>query len=305
MGKRLDLIGNRYGELLVVEMLYNYNNKNKTYCRCINDNNEEVIVRQDALRNGSTKTVNGSKNKGKEKDLTNLIVGRLKVIQKTNTKAANGFNIWECQCECGNICYVSAGDLIRKRKQSCGCITQEYYDSLALDITGIRFGMLTAVEYVGKRGKPGNYRRLWKCKCDCGNETFVAVSDLSTGNTMSCGCQNISHGEFYIKTILEENNIKFEPQYKFDNCKNKFKLPFDFYLPDYNMCIEYDGLQHYRPIERFGGNEGFLKRQENDNIKTNYCIEHSIQLIRIPYNWSKKEINNYILNILSPVTITE
>ncbi len=79
---------------------------------------------------------------------------------------------------------------------------------------------------------------------------------------MSCGCQNISHGEFYIKTILEENNIKFEPQYKFDNCKNKFKLPFDFYLPDYNMCIEYDGLQHYRPIERFGAMRVFLNAKK-------------------------------------------
>ena len=171
-----------------------------------------------------------------------------------------------------------------------------------IDLTGQKFGKLTVIELDVDNPKTGAY---WKCKCDCGNETFVAVSDLSTGNTMSCGCQNISHGEFYIKTILEENNIKFESQYKFDDCKNKFKLPFDFYLPDYNMCIEYDGLQHYRPIERFGGDEGFLKRQENDNIKTNYCIEHDIQLIRIPYNWSKKEINNYILNILSPVTIIE
>ena len=59
MPKRKDLVGYTYGELQVVEMLYNYNQNKRTYCRCIDNNGNEVIVRQDALQSGATKTTNG------------------------------------------------------------------------------------------------------------------------------------------------------------------------------------------------------------------------------------------------------
>ena len=71
----------------------------------------------------------------------------------------------------------------------------------------------------------------------------------------------------------------------FDKCKgNKRKLPFDFYLPDYNTCIEFDGKQHFESVDHFGGDEEFVKRLENDKIKTEYCKNYNIQLIRIRYD---------------------
>ena len=304
MPKAIDLTGEKYGELIVVEMLYNYQNKKRTYCRCVNDNQEEVIVRQDALQSGATKTVYGSKNKGQYKDLTGMVFGRLQVIKQLNDHAANGTCLWECQCECGKQRVVSSGDLLRGRIISCGCNVQEYYDSLAEDISGMKFGMLTTIDLHGRVGTSGNYKRIWCCKCDCGRETFVTVNDLKSGNTTSCGCQKFSHGELYIMSLLEDYNIGYIPQYTFDDCKNKLKLPFDFYLPDYNLCIEYDGKQHYEPVNLFGGMDGFIKRQKNDNIKNQYCLLHDIGLVRIPYTYSKEEIKERILNILSPVTIT-
>lgn len=70
----------------------------------------------------------------------------------------------------------------------------------------------------------------------------------------------------------------------FDSClspKNKY-LPFDFYLPDYNILIEYDGEQHYKVS--FGQNEEkLLKQQEYDKIKTEWCKQNNIKLVRIPY----------------------
>lgn len=71
---------------------------------------------------------------------------------------------------------------------------------------------------------------------------------------------------------------------KFDNCKYKNKLPFDFYLPDYNICIEYDGLQHYESIEYFGGEKNYKLRIEKDKIKTKYCQDNNIILERIIYS---------------------
>jgi len=100
------------------------------------------------------------------------------------------------------------------------------------------------------------------------------------------GCPNCktSKGENKIKIILNEKNIKYITQHKFDDCKNIRKLPFDFYLPDYNMCIEFDGRQHFNSYDFFGGDEEYKKLKLRDSIKNNYCIENNIELLRIKYN---------------------
>ena len=60
-------------------------------------------------------------------------------------------------------------------------------------------------------------------------------------------------------------------------------MPFDFYLPDLNIAIEYDGIQHYQPVVTFGGEEAFAELKLNDAFKTEYCYKNNIKLIRIPY----------------------
>ena len=83
---------------------------------------------------------------------------------------------------------------------------------------------------------------------------------------------------------------------KFDDCRNKNPLPFDFYLPNYNICIEFDGRQHYLPIFYFGGEKMLNYTKNNDNIKNEYCLNNNIKLVRIPYY----EIND-IENIISSI----
>jgi very-short-patch-repair endonuclease len=97
-------------------------------------------------------------------------------------------------------------------------------------------------------------------------------------------CGQTSKGETKIEKFLEEYNFKYILQHKFNDCKHIFLLRFDFYLPKYNICIEYDGIQHYKPIKWFGGEKAFIKTQIRDEIKTNYCKENNIHLIRISYN---------------------
>ena len=70
-------------------------------------------------------------------------------------------------------------------------------------------------------------------------------------------------------------------------------MPFDFYLPDYNICIEYDGELHYKSIDFYGGEEELMKQQNRDNIKTQYCKDNNITLIRIPY-WDLNNINKIL-----------
>ena len=108
-------------------------------------------------------------------------------------------------------------------------------------------------------------------------------------------CYHSSKGEKLISGILNENNIKFIPQHRFNDCKDKIKLPFDFYLPDYSICIEYNGIQHYKPVEYFGGVDGLKEQQRRDKIKLNYCDNNEILLIVVKYN---EKIINLVNKIL-------
>lgn len=110
-----------------------------------------------------------------------------------------------------------------------------------------------------------------------------------------------SKGEEKIKEILESNNIKFEREKTFSTCGNGL-FRFDFFLPDMNICIEYDGEQHFRPIEIFGGKEGFDKQITYDNIKNQWCKQNNIKLIRIPYIDYDKISINYLFQKLSFIT---
>jgi very-short-patch-repair endonuclease len=82
---------------------------------------------------------------------------------------------------------------------------------------------------------------------------------------------------------LSRNGVIYEYQKKFDGLRNKNPLPFDFYIPDSNICIEYDGQQHFEPIDAFGGLESFNKLKDNDAKKDEFCEIRGIELIRISY----------------------
>lgn len=150
-----------------------------------------------------------------------------------------------------------------------------------------------------------NKKLYYDCKCECGNERDVVTSDLTLGCVVSCGClKRKSRREELIDSFLSDNDVSCESEYRFEDCKNDRCIPFDFYLPTYNTLIEYDGEQHFRPVDFWGGEEAFKYRQQNDEIKNKYCKENNITLLRLPYTLTDDEIKEQILNILNPVTIT-
>ena len=214
---------------------------------------------------------------GKLIDLTGQTFGLWTVLFRAPSK--KGETMWWCECGCENKTkrIVSGRNLRNGKTKSCGCIgkNSEY---LIKDLTGERFGKLVVLKRVGSQ----NSHATWLCKCDCGNTTIVAGNHLTCGNIKSCGCTRESHGELKIKEILENNNINFEQQKKFENCKDIRVLPFDFYI-DNKYLIEFDGEQHFKPVEHFKGEEGYKIRQEHDEIKNQYCKDNNIPLIRIPY----------------------
>lgn len=98
-----------------------------------------------------------------------------------------------------------------------------------------------------------------------------------------CPSCNTPKGEVALRMFLEDANIDFIPQKSFDGCVYKKVLPFDFYLPKYNLCIEYQGEQHFKPVKFFGGEKAFIGRQLKDTIKKDFCAKNGIGYLSIPY----------------------
>ena len=139
---------------------------------------------------------------------------------------------------------------------------------------------------------------LSKVKIICSKHgIFEQLPNNHTSKKYGCPFCGESKGENDIVKYLNNLKIKFKRQKRFDKCRNKNTLPFDFYLPEYNCCIEYDGEQHYTPIEFFGGVDNFKKLKKHDKIKNEYCKENNIHLIRIKYNENINDKLDELLNI--------
>lgn len=112
---------------------------------------------------------------------------------------------------------------------------------------------------------------------------------------VSCPFCYDSKGENKIKNLLDNSKIKYIRNKTFDGCEHKAKLKYDFYLPELNTLIEFDGIQHFKPISYFGGKKEFNDLKIRDEIKNNYAKINSIGLIRIKYNENIKNKLNYII----------
>lgn len=130
--------------------------------------------------------------------------------------------------------------------------------------------------------------------CPIHGEFLQTPSDHFQG----CGCllcNKKSKGEIKITQFLTNNNIKFEREKRFSDCKNILSLPFDFYIPKYNLCIEFDGKPHFQNINWNGKmtneemKENLKSNQLRDQIKNDYCKEKGINLLRIRYDENVEE----------------
>ena len=137
-------------------------------------------------------------------------------------------------------------------------------------------------------------RKKVKIKCNKCNQYFWQTPSKHLSGQ---GCPHcvISKGEVKIKDWLIQNKITFIKQCFFNDCKYKARLPFDFYLPDYNTCIEFQGQQHYTPV-RFAKSQTLKEAEEalrinkiRDGIKKEYCKKNGIILLEIKYDENIEE----------------
>lgn len=138
-----------------------------------------------------------------------------------------------------------------------------------------------------------------KIQCQCGNVYITNLNSYKAGKATRCPiCTHaLSIPASNIKNILENLNISFQQEYRFIDCRDKYSLPFDFYIPNYNLCIEYQGEQHYQPVY---GNDSFERQQIHDRIKFDYCRNKCIDLLIIPY-WEKDNLEDIIIKKLDEI----
>ena len=148
---------------------------------------------------------------------------------------------------------------------------EEYVEDLAI----INPDIVVMGEYVNAVTKIRH-----KCR-KCGME--FDMTPYLTLKGCGCRCDGLSHGERFITQYLRNYEIEFISQYRFTDCRDIYPLPFDFYLVDFGTCIEYDGEQHFMPSNKFGGEEHLRMTQKHDQIKTQYCLDNNIRLVRISY----------------------
>ena len=285
-----DLTGQKFNRLTVIkrgeDLICKSRNVIRWLCRCECGN--ETLVTTSSLKSGKTKSCGClQKEITSSKCLDNLIgrtYGKLTVINRDENK--HGKTYWKCKCECGNIVTVNSYCLKSGQTKSCGCINKELMSEKFLDdLTGQRFGRLTVIERAESRKQPkGGRSTRWLCQCDCGNVVLVNASTLKNGESKSCGCIK-SYGEIKIIQWLKDHNIEYIPQKRFNGLVGigGGKLSYDFYIPQYNILIEVQGIQHERPIDYFGGEKQFAIQQEHDELKRKYAKNNNFDLLEIWY----------------------
>lgn len=184
--------------------------------------------------------------------------------------------------------------------QGCGCIecskeklsakNKKSHDQYVEELKKINPNIVVSDNYVNSWTPI-----LHKCLVD-NNEWYAAPVRILYGNGCpKCNKSNESKGEREIRLWLDGQHIIYETQKSFKDCRDIRPLPFDFYLPRYNKIIEYDGEQHFKSVEYFGGDKAFECRIKHDNIKNEYCKNNDISLLRIPYYKNiEEELNNFL-----------
>lgn len=297
------MVGQRFGSLTVIEMLFRYKNNKHTYCRCICDCGNEAIIEATHLQNRKNpscgcmtsyyRSINNRTNE------IGLKFNRLKIL---NIDYSIKPSVAICECECGSIIKVSKADVVSGHTKSCGCLQAEKASKAnEKDFTGMR--SKSGVVIKSKAYKNQNGVWLWNCICPLCQKIFIALpAKVMSNHTTSCGCKVMSSKERIIESILLDMNVKFDKQKRFCDCKYHYTLPFDFVV--YNeddsikFLIEYDGEQHFRPVCLWGGIDEYNEIKRRDRIKTEYCKNKNILLLRLNYKHSISEIENIITNTI-------
>lgn len=172
-----------------------------------------------ALENKSIRAKGNKYGERKRLNLTGERFGKLRAI------SSGRVGVWDCECDCGRVVTVRVAHLRNGHTQSCGCLLSETIrKTQTVDLTGNKYGRLVVRALVHREA--GVH---WRCDCDCGNSSVVGASNLTRGNTLSCGC------------LKRENAAKNKGVYSITRARRK---DFSGYLYLYLMLVPFKGEEY-------------------------------------------------------------
>ena len=169
-----------------------------------------------------------------------------------------------------------------------------------------------AREYSDKNSVPVNqisahtHRKvIWNCPF-CGNEYTASINHRTLGGTECPICAKASKGERKVKAVLDELGVTYKQQESFEDLKDKHPLRFDFTIYQDGKLIaviEFNGIQHYKPISVFGGEKAFQMQKKHDLMKVQYCVDHGLYLLQIPYKTCECDTEEYVKRLFRNLDI--
>ncbi len=210
MPSKINLIGDRFGRLVVTAESAKRDSSGNVYWDCKCDCGKSHTSAGRLLRNGDTqscgcyhKEIAGKSN---QHDLSGKKFGLLTALRRSKTDPING-SYWECICDCGTLKKIRQNSLITNATKSCGCLNNKT-EKRRKSLTSMRFGRLQVLKYAKtvRVGKQKSFDAVWLCKCDCGKEVEIRGRSLRAGNTTSCGCYN--------REVSTTHGLSSKPEYR-------------------------------------------------------------------------------------------
>lgn len=300
------------GCTLISEKYENHSSKLDIKCKCGNHMN----VSFNAFRKGNGichncfKKENPFHLKFKLEDIKSYIEDNSNAKLMSN-EYIDCFSHLNIMCECGREYSCSFAHIKQQDKIQCPkCAIKHTSDKNRLsfeeiekrikDIYGDEYDLVSIDNYQNFKKGTITVRHN-----TCGNTYSTLLHTMIVKNRRCKICErNESLGVKKLSGWLNSQEIEYIREYTFEDCKHLKKLPFDVYIPSLNLCIEYDGQQHFKPVRKFGGEEGFKVAKLRDGIKNGYCKDNNINLLRIKYT-NYKRLEKVMLNFFEKYADTE
>lgn len=263
MAEPVNLIGERFGNLTVIERAENNNRGNTQWlCKC-DCGNTKVRLGYDLTHGRSVTCGCAINRKGKPSEKRKSIVGnkygKLTVVSLNEEKSKNGVLVWNCVCECGNTCTARGGNLKFGKSTHCGCMKKkrEKVQIAFSDISGERFGKLTVISiHNADKGE-------WNCKCDCGNDVIYTEKQLKSGTRKSCGCLSKRKRSTKRRLTKEEKHIQSEWYSMRGRCSENYHGRRNYYDRGITICDEWDDFDNF---EQWALSNGYSRHLTLDRI---------------------------------------
>jgi hypothetical protein len=295
--KMIDLTGQKFNNLTVIGFAYTKNNAKYWKCKC--DCGNEAFVKTAHLRNGHVKSCGCiTVERAREANTANMVgkrFGNLVVdsfLGYKKDKCCKGRSYWHCKCDCGGTIDVVQDRLVSGNVKSCGCLKNKRRSNF-VDLTGMRFNSLLVLseDHV-------DTKTFWKCKCDCGNETVVAIDHLKSGHTTSCGCLKLinktSKPEIelfeYLQGVLSGIDIK--------KSRVLGGKEIDIYIPELKIGIEYNGSWCHATENGIFSNKDKYYHRDKFLLAKSMGIR-LVTIFDIDYLSNKKEVFSRIFDIVT------